>query len=99
MVIFRGCRHNQQQMRADKTARREPSPASRRLGARVRELRTGREWSLEELAHRAGMHVTYLSSIEHGHRNPTLNVMAALARALSVSLSELVDGVEGISEK
>jgi len=60
----------------------------------VRALRNERDWSLEELAHRAGMHVTYLSSIEHGHRNPTLNVMAALAKALSISLSGLVDGVE-----
>ncbi len=60
----------------------------------MRALRNERDWSLEELAHRAGMHVTYLSSIEHGHRNPTLNVMAALAKALSISLSGLVDGVE-----
>lgn len=96
---FPGCCQNRLRMRAGKTLRREPSAASRRLGARVRALRAEREWSLEELAHRAGMHVTYLSSIEHGHRNPTLNVMAALARALSVSLSELVDGVEGTSRK
>ena len=60
----------------------------------MRALRNERDWSLEELAHRAGMHVTYLSSIEHGQRNPTLNVMAALAKGLSISLSGLVDGVE-----
>jgi transcriptional regulator with XRE-family HTH domain len=45
------------------------------------------------------MHVTYLSSIERGHRNPTLNVMAALARAFSVSLAVLVEGVEPSGEK
>jgi transcriptional regulator with XRE-family HTH domain len=40
------------------------------------------------------MHVTYLSSIERGHRNPTLNVIASLAGALDVSLSALLSGVE-----
>jgi transcriptional regulator with XRE-family HTH domain len=51
-------------------------------------------WSLEELAERAGMHVTYLSSIERGHRNPTLNVIGSLASALGVSLPKLLAGVE-----
>ncbi|MGA2661937.1 MAG: helix-turn-helix transcriptional regulator [Verrucomicrobiota bacterium] len=80
-------------MAVHKIARRSPSGASRALGSRVRALRAERGWSLEELAHRAGVHVTYLSSVERGHRNPTLNILAALARALSVSLSELVDGI------
>jgi len=40
------------------------------------------------------MHVTYLSSVERGYRNPTLNVMAAIAKALEVSLGTLVKGIE-----
>lgn len=67
---------------------------SERLGERVRALRKRKEWSLEALAERAGMHVTYLSSVERGHRNPTLNVLAALASALEVTLSALLDGME-----
>ena len=51
------------------------------------------------LAERAGMHVTYLSSIERGHRNPTLNVLASLARGLAVSLSDLLAGVEKGGER
>jgi transcriptional regulator with XRE-family HTH domain len=74
--------------------RRGATKLGERLGKRVRSIRQRKVWSLEELAERAGMHVTYLSSIERGHRNPTLNVIASLARALAVTLSDLVAGVE-----
>jgi len=46
------------------------------------------------LAVSSGLHPTYISSLETGRRNPTLNVLCALARALKVPLSELVDGLE-----
>lgn len=73
--------------------RRGSNELSQQFGERVRVLRKGKEWSLEELAERAGMHVTYLSSVERGYRNPTLNVVAALASALSVTLSSLLKGI------
>ena len=60
-----------------------------RFGDRVRELRKARQLSQEELAHRAGVHRTYLGSIERGERNPSLKNMTAIAEALGVSLSEL----------
>ncbi len=75
-------------------SRRGPNELSKRLGGRVRALRKRKGWSLEELAERAGMHVTYLSSVERGYRNPTLNVLAALASALDVTLSSLLKGME-----
>jgi transcriptional regulator with XRE-family HTH domain len=74
--------------------RRGATNLGKRLGKRIRTIRQRKAWSLEELAERAGMHVTYLSSIERGHRNPTLNVIGSLAAALGVSLSELLWGVE-----
>jgi len=77
-----------------KSPRRAQSAASMALGKRVRALRTSKQWTLENLAFRARMHVTYLSSIEHGYRNPTLNVLVALAKALSVSVSKLLETVE-----
>jgi transcriptional regulator with XRE-family HTH domain len=64
------------------------------FGGRVRALRKSKEWSLEELAERAGMHVTYLSSIERGYRNPTLNVIAAISAAFKISLSVLLKGMK-----
>jgi len=60
----------------------------------VRALRVAARLSQEQLAERSGIHTTYLSSLERGHRNPTLNVLAALAGALDVSLPRLLDGVE-----
>jgi transcriptional regulator with XRE-family HTH domain len=70
-----------------------------KLGKRIRFLRQQKKWTLEMLAERAGMHVTYLSSIERGHRNPTLNVLASLARGLTMPLSDLLVGVEKGGER
>jgi transcriptional regulator with XRE-family HTH domain len=60
------------------------------FGRRVRELRTKRGLSQEQLAARADLHWTYGSSIERGRRDPGLRPVARLATALSVSLSDLV---------
>lgn len=60
------------------------------FGERVRELRQAKSLSQEELAFKAGVHRTYLGGIERGERNPSLKNIAAIAEALSVSLSELL---------
>jgi transcriptional regulator with XRE-family HTH domain len=79
--------------------RRGATKLGQKLGKRIRSIRQRKKWTLEMLAERAGMHVTYLSSIERGHRNPTLNVLASLARGLAVSLSDLLVGVEKGGER
>ncbi len=61
----------------------------KQFGERVRELRTMRGLSQEELAFKAGVHRTYLGGIERGERNPSLRNIAAIAKALGVNLSEL----------
>ncbi len=61
----------------------------RLFGQRVRELRLSKGLSQEELAFQAGMHRTYLGGIERGDRNPSLENIAAIAKALDVTLSEL----------
>jgi transcriptional regulator with XRE-family HTH domain len=76
-----------------KAKRRKVSRVCQDLGSQVRSFRERKGWSQEELAHRARMHVTYLSSLERGHRNPTLNVIADLARALDVPLPVLFKNV------
>ena len=60
-----------------------------RFGARVRQLRNGRGWSQEELADRAGLHRTYVGSIERGEQNLSLVNIEKLAATLGVSLGEL----------
>jgi Helix-turn-helix. len=79
--------------------RRGATKLGQKLGKRIRSIRQRKKWTLEMLGERAGMHVTYLSSIERGHRNPTLNVLASLARGLAVSLSDLLVGVEKGGER
>lgn len=61
------------------------------LGDRIRTLRIGRGWSQEVLAERCSLDRTYISGIERGVRNPTLTVLAALARGLKVSLAQLFE--------
>ena len=60
-----------------------------RFGARVRQLRTERGWSQEVFADRAGLHRTYVGSIERGEQNISLVNIEKLAATLGVSLAEL----------
>jgi len=64
-----------------------------RFGQRVRELRQKAGLSQEELAHRAGLRRTYMGGIERGERNVSLKNIEAIAKALSVDLSELFQGL------
>lgn len=61
------------------------------FGAQIRSLRRARALSQEELAHRAGIHVTYLSGIERGVRNPALKSIRAIASALEIRIAELFE--------
>ena len=61
------------------------------FGARVRLLRNERGWSQEELADRAGLHRTYIGSIERGEQNISLENIDKLAATLGVSLAELFE--------
>ncbi len=62
----------------------------KRLGRNVRRLRQAKGWSQEELGFRAEIHRTYISGVERGERNPTVTVVAELARALKVPPSKLL---------
>lgn len=68
-----------------------PVPAHRAaFGARVRELRQERGWSQEGFAHHANLDRTYVSGIERGTRNPTLDIIYRLAEALGVPAADLL---------
>jgi len=60
------------------------------LAQNLKELRTSAGLSQEELADRAGLHRTYVSSIEGGKRNVTLENIFALAEALGATPADLV---------
>lgn len=60
------------------------------VGHNIRRERERLGLPQDELAHRAEIHVTYLSGVENGRRNITLNVLERLAAALGVSEAALV---------
>lgn len=59
------------------------------FGRRVRELRLERGWSQEELAHRSGLHPTYVGGVERGERNPAVVSIMKLAEGLGVKPAQL----------
>lgn len=64
----------------------------RAFGDRVRALRLAQGLSQEALAERAGLHRTYVSSLERGDRNVGLDNVHALAEALGVAAGQLFEG-------
>jgi transcriptional regulator with XRE-family HTH domain len=62
-----------------------------RLARNVKKARDERGWSQEELADQAGLHRTYVSGIERKVRNPTIEIVERLAKALKVSASALLE--------
>ena len=72
------------------------SPEHAALGEAVRQTRTERGLSQEELADRAGMHVTHIGGLERGVRNPSYTTLVRLARALGEEPGALVSLADGI---
>jgi transcriptional regulator with XRE-family HTH domain len=70
----------------------EESQALRRsFGERVRSLREHRGLSQEKFAEQAGVHRTYVSSVERGQRNVGLENIHAFAVALAVSPAQFFE--------
>lgn len=76
-------------------------PAERRdptvdiaLGRVIARARTEAGISQETLANSAGLHATYVSQLERGLKSPTVRVLLALASALNLPASGLLDQVE-----
>ena len=69
------------------------------LGMAIKTYRASLGISQEELAYRASLHRTYVSDVERGARNPSVESIGKLARALEISVSKLfeqaADGEQG----
>jgi len=62
-----------------------------KFGKRVRTARLALGMSQEELAHEAESNRTYISDVERGTRNPSIEVVERIARALGVTIGSLLD--------
>jgi transcriptional regulator with XRE-family HTH domain len=71
--------------------RATPHPALRKLGERVRQLRTAKSWTQEDLAAECGFDRSYVSGLEFGRRNPTYLKLLKLAKSLGIPLLTLLD--------
>lgn len=65
------------------------SSIKQRFGKAVRRRRRELELSQEYLAELAGLHRTYVSNLERGMINPTLENVERLAKALDISMARL----------
>ena len=61
------------------------------FGKRIRQLRTEKGLSQEQLAELTGFHRTYIGMIERGERNISLSNIGAFAKTFGMSVSELFD--------
>ena len=62
----------------------------RAIGLAIRQVREDRNLSQERLAELADLHRTYVSSVEQGHRNISIENIHKIANALGVSMTELI---------
>jgi DNA-binding XRE family transcriptional regulator len=90
--------------RAPQAAPQEPQPQEPHaqeplwrevLGQRLRTLRLDQQETLAETAGRAGVSPQYLSEIERGRKEPSSEMIAALAGALGTTLTVLTGQVAG----
>lgn len=59
----------------------------------IKKYRTNNEISQEELAFRAKIHRTYIGSIERSEKNISIEYLDKIAKALKVSIADLVTDV------
>jgi transcriptional regulator with XRE-family HTH domain len=59
------------------------------MGDRVKDLRLKKKFTQERLSEDIGINPKYLSSIERGKENPTLNMLIKLAVSLDVEMEQL----------
>lgn len=60
----------------------------RKLGKRLRELRTAKKLSQEKFSFECGLDRTYIASIEQGKRNVSIVNIEKIAKACDVSIPE-----------
>lgn len=68
------------------------------FGNKVKQIRVCKGWSQEDLAVKAGLHRTYIGSIERNERNVSLINVERIANALDISAQLLIDGKKPLRE-
>ena len=61
-----------------------------KFGQKVKELRTERNLTQQQLADISGLHKNYIGMVERGERNPSLINIEILAKSFEINISELM---------
>lgn len=64
------------------------------LGEAIRDLRKEAGMSQTVFGEKCGFYQTYLSRVENGSANPTINAIEVIAKALGITVFELLDIVK-----
>ena len=78
------------------TVIRVKSGLAKRFGKCVRELRLAAGLTQVEFAEKCGFYQTYLSRVETGQANPTLNAIEVIANGLGMNVFEFFDQLRTI---
>jgi transcriptional regulator with XRE-family HTH domain len=68
------------------------------LGQRIRELRNIKGETLKETSIKTELSVSYLSDIERGRTNPSLQTLETIASHFNISVTDMLAGVEFAGE-
>ena len=69
---------------------RELATLKKCIGSRIRKRRCDLRISQEDLAYKAELTPTYLSQLENGKRNPSLEILYRVCSVLQIDLIDLV---------
>ena len=68
-----------------------PETFRKRVASRIQRARWRLDLTQADAAHRVGLTFRYFAEVERARRNPTLDTLFAIARALRVKVADLVD--------
>ena len=64
-----------------------------KIGRNLRKAREAKGWSQEELAHRCGVHRTYVGGVERAVYNVTVLTLMKLTKRLGIPLRKAIEGL------
>ncbi|MBI4059121.1 helix-turn-helix transcriptional regulator [Candidatus Microgenomates bacterium] len=74
-----------------KENRRLKDKFAKHLSQQIKEARRNKKMTQQELADKAGLHLTYVGHLELGKYHPTVFVMWKIAKVLGVSIDKLIE--------
>ena len=64
--------------------------SAKKLGANMKRIRKAKQMTQGDICRKLSVYPSYVSNVESGNKNPTLSTITKLAKALGVSVDELL---------